>query len=231
MKRAQIFVYAKPPRIGLAKTRLAKTLGSSVQARRIATALQAKTLRATLSGPWETILYTAPDKELSSSLGGMWPLHLERRSQGPGDLTDRLNKGLREAAPGPVLFIGSDAPDISPALLRQAVRELQRHDAVFGPAQDGGFWLFGLNKTARTKSPFYNVRWSGPHAMEDVWANLPDHASIGMLPQLIDIDEAKDWEVWQGRHEAEVEAHTEAQAHPAEANKKPGFFARLFGRR
>ena len=231
MKRAQIFVYAKPPRIGLAKTRLAKTLGSSVQARRIATALQAKTLRAALSGPWETILYTAPDKELSSSLGGMWPLHLERRSQGPGDLTDRLNKGLREAAPGPVLFIGSDAPDISPALLRQAVRELQRHDAVFGPAQDGGFWLFGLNKTARTKSPFYNVRWSGPHAMEDVWANLPDHASIGMLPQLIDIDEAKDWEVWQGRHEAEVEAHTEAQAHPAEANKKPGFFARLFGRR
>ncbi|MEO1305381.1 MAG: DUF2064 domain-containing protein [Pseudomonadota bacterium] len=231
MKRAQILIYAKPPRIGLGKTRLAKSLGSSVDARRIGTALQAKTLRAALNGSWETILYTTPDKELSNSLGGLWPVHLERRSQGPGDLSDRLSKGLREAAPGPVLFIGSDAPDISTALLRKAVRELQRHDAVFGPAQDGGFWLFGLNKTTRTKSPFYNVRWSGPHAMEDVWANLPEDASIGVLPQLIDIDEAKDWETWHGRHDAEVEAHTEAQTQTAEANKKPGFFARLFGRR
>ncbi|MHA7899033.1 MAG: TIGR04282 family arsenosugar biosynthesis glycosyltransferase [Henriciella sp.] len=230
MKRPQVLIYAKPPRIGLAKTRLAKGLGSPMAARRIATALQAKTMRAALNGPWETILYTAPDKELATSLGGLWPVYLERRSQGPGDLGDRLSKGLREAAPGPVLFIGSDAPDISTALLRQAVRELNRHDAVFGPAQDGGFWLFGINKSHRTKSPFYGVRWSGPHAMEDVWANLPEAATIGVLPQLIDVDEAKDWEIWQGRHEAEVEAHTEAQKHTADANKKPGFFARLFSR-
>ncbi|MEL6726737.1 MAG: DUF2064 domain-containing protein [Pseudomonadota bacterium] len=231
MKRPQILIYAKPPRIGLSKTRLAKGLGSSVTARRIATALHAKTMLAALNGPWETILYTAPDRELATSLGGLWPAHLERRSQGPGDLGDRLSKGLREAPPGPVLFIGSDAPDISAGLLRRAVLELSRHDAVFGPAQDGGFWLFGINKTARTKSPFYGVRWSGPHAMEDVWANLPETATIGVLPQLIDVDEAKDWEIWQGRHEAEVEAHTEAQTHPAEVNRKPGFFARLFGRK
>ena len=231
MKRPQILIFTKPPRIGLAKTRLAKSLGSAVSARRIATALQAQTMRATLNGAWDTVLYTAPDKELDNSLGGIWPLHLERRSQGPGNLGDRLSKGLREAPPGPVLFIGSDAPDISTALLRQAVRALNRHDAVFGPAQDGGFWLFGINKSTRTKSPFYNVRWSGPHAMEDVWANLPVEASVAVLPQLIDIDEAKDWDIWQGRHEAEVEAHTEAQTHTAEANKKPGVFARLFGRR
>lgn len=231
MKRPQILIYAKPPRIGLSKTRLAKSLGSAVSARRIATALQAKTIRAAINGAWDTVLYTAPDKELDNSLGGIWPLHLERRSQGPGNLGDRLSKGLREAPPGPVLFIGSDAPDISPALLRQAIRELGRHDAVFGPAQDGGFWVFGINKSARTKSPFYGVRWSGPHAMEDVWANLPVDASVGVLPQLIDIDDAKDLEIWQGRHEAEIEAHAEAQTHTAEANKKPGFFARLFGRR
>lgn len=229
MKRAQVLIFAKPPRIGLAKTRLAKSLGSSVTARRIATAIQAKTLRVSLRGPWETILYTAPDRELDTSLGGLWPVHLERRSQGPGDLGDRLSKGLREAPAGPVLFIGSDAPDISTALLRHAVRTLGRHDAVFGPAPDGGFWLFGLNKSARTKSPFYNVRWSGPHAMEDVWANLPETAKVAVLPQLIDIDEAKDWEIWHGRHEADIAAHAEAQTHSADANKRPGLLARLFG--
>ncbi|MEP1144362.1 MAG: TIGR04282 family arsenosugar biosynthesis glycosyltransferase [Henriciella sp.] len=235
MKRPQILIYAKPPRVGLSKTRLAKGLGSSVTARRIATAMQAKTMRAALNGAWDTVLYATPDKELSNSVGGIWPAHLERRSQGGGDLGDRLTKGLQEAPAGPVLFIGSDAPDISTALLRKAVRELSRHDAVFGPAQDGGFWLFGINKTNRTKSPFHNVRWSGPHAMEDVWANLPERASIGILPKLIDVDEAKDWEIWHGRHEAEVEAHIEAHTETpspsAEVYKKPGFFARLFGRK
>ncbi len=230
MKRPQIYIFAKPPRIGLAKTRLAEGLNSSVSARRIATALQAKTVREALRGPWETVLYTAPDKELDNSLGGIWPVHLERRSQGPGDLGDRLSKGLREAKPGPVLFIGSDAPEVSTALLRQAVRSLSRHDAVFGPTRDGGFWLFGINKSARTPSPFHGVRWSSPHAMEDVWANLPDEAKIGVLPELIDIDDADDWETWQDRHQDDVEAHRETQEHPAEVNKKKGFFARLFGR-
>lgn len=157
----------------------------------------AKTMRASLSSHCQTILYTAPDSALDDSLGGIWPAHLERRSQGSGDLTARLDKGLNEAAPGPVMFIGADAPDLSPALIRSAIRSLQRNDAVFGPASDGGFWLFGLNKTSRTNSPFHNVRWSGPHAMSDVRANLPKHAKVAMLAELIDIDEAEDWETWQ----------------------------------
>ena len=185
--------------MGLAKTRLARSLGSPTHARRIAMMTLTITMRVSLSGDWRTILYTAPDSALNDSLGGIWPAHLERRSQGQGDLTDRLNKGLTEAAPGPVMFIGADAPDLSPALIRLAIRSLQRSDAVFGPASDGGFWLFGLNKTSRTTSPFHNVRWSGPYAMADVQANLPKRATVGLVPELIDIDEAEDWQTWRGR--------------------------------
>ena len=93
-----------------------------------------RTLRAGLSGPWYTVLYAAPDSALTESLGGLWPAHLPRRSQGRGTLTDRLNKGLRDSPPGPVLFIGADAPDLSAALIRRAITPLHRHDAVFGPA-------------------------------------------------------------------------------------------------
>lgn len=196
MKRATLLIYAKPPRMGLSKTRLARSLGSPTQARRIAMMTLSKTVRASLSGAWNTILYAAPDKALCQSIGIVWPDHLERRSQGRGDITDRLNKGLNEAPAGPVMFIGADAPDISPALIRRAIRGLHRSDAIFGPALDGGFWLFGLNKQARTKSPFHNVRWSSSHAMQDVWANLPNHAKVGILPQLIDIDDADDWDIW-----------------------------------
>tara|TARA_R110000787_G_scaffold30150_4_gene81147 strand:+ start:2546 stop:3145 length:600 start_codon:yes stop_codon:yes gene_type:complete len=195
MTNATVLIYAKPPRMGLAKTRLAKGLGQT-EARRIAHFTLARTMRAALSGPWTTILYAAPDSALSGSLGGIWPPHLIRCSQGRGGLTERLEHGLSNAAPGPVLFIGADAPDLTPALLRQAIQSLKRHDGVFGPARDGGFWLFGINKNARTQSPFGNVRWSGPHAMADVWNNLAAKASVAQLPTLIDIDEAKDWRDW-----------------------------------
>ena len=199
MKKATVLIYAKPPRMGLAKTRLAKGLGLT-EARRVAHFTLSRTMRAALSGPWTTILYTTPDRALAESLGGIWPAHLVRRSQGSGGLTERLGRGLAEALPGPVLFIGTDAPDVTPARLRAAVRALQRHDAVFGPARDGGFWLFGLNKGPRTRSPFGKARWSGPHAMTDVWGNLPAAARVAVLPTLIDIDEADDWRAWRATH-------------------------------
>ncbi|MEH6695548.1 MAG: DUF2064 domain-containing protein [Hyphomonas sp.] len=195
MTKATLLIYAKPPRMGLSKTRLAAGLGLT-EARRVAHFTLARTMRAALNGYWTSVLYAAPDTAMTDSVGGFWPASLARRSQGHGGLTERLNKGLAEAPPGPVLFMGSDAPDITPALLRNAIRTLQNNDAVFGPARDGGFWLFGINKGSRTRSPFGKVRWSGPHAMEDVWGNLPPHARVGLLPTLIDIDEADDWHAW-----------------------------------
>ncbi|MEM1390852.1 MAG: DUF2064 domain-containing protein [Pseudomonadota bacterium] len=196
MRRAHILIYAKPPHMGLAKTRLARSLGSAAQAQRIARMSLGRTMRAVSPGPWTPILYTAPDSALTETLGGLWPPTLERQSQGRGDLTARLNKGLNETPPGPVLFIGADAPDLSASLISHAVKSLTLHDVVFGPASDGGFWLFGINKTARTNSPFHNVRWSTEHALADVRANLPPESRIAYLPTLIDIDDAQDWHAW-----------------------------------
>lgn len=190
-----VLIFAKPPLIGLSKTRLARSLGKA-EARRIARMTMARTLREVRDDRWETILYAAPDTYLADGFGRLWPQDLVRRSQGTGDLTARLNKGLSEASLGQVLFIGADAPDIRRSHIADAFRALKTHDAVFGPASDGGFWLFGLNKRSRTASPFAPVRWSGPHAMADVRANLGSDVQVAELPTLIDIDEAEDWWAW-----------------------------------
>jgi len=195
MRPATLLIFAKPPRIGISKTRLAKGLGAA-QARRIATFTLARTLSAAKASGLRTKVCVAPDS------AARWPASarvfggFELLPQGPGGLTERLTRALASAPYGPVMFIGADAPDISAAQLRGAVRLLCRHDAVFGPARDGGFWLFGLHKGPRTKAPFDNVRWSGPHAMEDVWSRLPARSRIGLLDVLIDIDEAGDWTDW-----------------------------------
>jgi hypothetical protein len=153
-------------------------------------------MRAVRSSGLDVALYLAPEYALGETLGGTWPPHLPRFSQGSGTLTERLGKGLADSPNGPVLFIGTDAPDISATLLRQAVRALQRNDAVFGPADDGGFWLFGVNKRPGLPSLFDNVRWSGPHARADVQANLPSSFRLTLLETLQDLDEEPDWRRW-----------------------------------
>lgn len=190
-----VLIFAKPPRMGLSKTRLAAGLGRT-EAARIARFTMARTLRAANDQRWRTILYAAPDAALGETLGGLWPTHLARVSQGHGDLGDRLSKGLKDSPHGMTLFIGADAPSVTAAHLWQAFIALKRHDAVFGPSTDGGFWLFGLNKRFRTRPPFSPVRWSGPHAMEDVRANLTEASRVAVLPTLVDIDDADDWAYW-----------------------------------
>ncbi len=191
--RATLFIFVKPPRIGVSKTRLARSLGRT-EARRIASFTLAQTLRAARTANLQITLAIAPDSEIHAA---HWPRDFRRTPQGLGDLTDRLTRAFNAAPNGPVFFIGADAPDLSPAYLRAAQNALHRSDAVFGPARDGGFWLFGLHKKARTRAPFDGVRWSGPHALSDVRARLSASSRIAYLETLIDIDEAGDWRDWQ----------------------------------
>lgn len=195
-----VLLFAKPPFIGLAKTRLARGLGRT-EARRIARFTLARTLRAASDPRWQLTLCTTPPRHLRTGLGGLWPPGLARWDQGPGTLGDRLARAYHRAPRGAVLFIGADCPDLTSALLWSAFTSLRRHDAVIGPAADGGFWLLGLNKTARhSPPPFDGVRWSSPHTLADVAANLPGHVRCARLPTLLDIDEATDWRRWQARN-------------------------------
>lgn len=195
MTRPTLLIVSKAPHIGLSKTRLAADIGRS-EARRLARAMLAKTVKAASHPAWRTRLLVAPAQDLHQTLGGLWPARIERRLQGGGGLGERLSRAMRDAPAGPVIFIGTDAPGISQSLLLQAARSLRRSGAVFGPARDGGFWLFGVSNDLRDPAIFEKVRWSSPHAMEDVWSHLPEHAHVSLLPQLIDIDTGKDWLIY-----------------------------------
>ena len=80
---------------------------------------------------------------------------------------------IRSHRAGPrASVIGTDVPQITRGHIWAAFRLLGRHDAVFGPAEDGGYWLVGLRRRPRTLRPFAGVRWSTPHALGDTLANL-----------------------------------------------------------
>jgi glycosyltransferase A (GT-A) superfamily protein (DUF2064 family) len=62
---------------------------------------------------------------------------------------------------------------------------------VFGPAEDGGYWLVGLGPR-RPARPFAAVRWSTAHALADTRRNFHGRR-IALLRSLSDVDTAADW--------------------------------------
>ena len=181
--------------MGRAKTRLATDIGAT-HAQRLNRFCHAQVVRAASKLPQTVCLCVAPDTALNASYGGLWPAQFNRTPQGHGDLGDRLQRAFKDAGPGPVVVVGTDAPQISTSLLGQAFRTLKRSDVVVGPADDGGFWLLGLSAVARRYAPFSPVRWSTEHALQDVLNNLPQDLRVTRLATLIDLDDAAAIQAW-----------------------------------
>lgn len=181
--RKHLVIFAKAPRMGRAKRRLAADIGA-VDAIRFQRTVLAQTLR-TLGRDtrWDTWL---------ANTGGAyrWPGVPRRLSQPSGDLGRRMDRTIRRFPAGPVVIIGSDIPDITPRHIADAFRALGRHDAVFGPADDGGYWLVGLRRRPAHPDLFRRVRWSTEHALADTIANLGDRFSHACIETLVDIDDA-----------------------------------------
>ena len=99
----------------------------------------------------------------------------------------------RAGVGGATIVIGTDAPQITRADIAAAFSALKRHDAVIGPAEDGGYWLLGL---ARPAPPglFDGVRWSHAETRADLEARLAacGLTRIARLRGLRDVDHAAD---------------------------------------
>lgn len=189
MSRATLVVMLKEPRPGWVKTRLGRDIGM-VPAAWWFRHQTARLLRSLDDPRWRLVLAVAPDH--AGLRSRVWPGHLPRIRQGPGNLGDRMTRLLRAAPPGLVCIIGGDIPGITPRHIARAFAALGRNDAVFGPAPDGGFWLVGLNRTGRTPATLFdNVRWSSKHALADSMATLSG-LRIGLTDILRDIDRATD---------------------------------------
>jgi uncharacterized protein len=185
--RWRLVVMAKLPVAGSVKTRLARDIGVAAATRFARATAAALLQRVGHDRRWQTILAVAPD---SGAWSRAWPGGLARMPQGRGDLGARMQRIFDDPHAGPVVIVGTDVPGIRPGHISQAFRLLGRHDAVFGPASDGGYWLVGLRRRPRVPRPFANVRWSSPHALADTLANLAS-CKVAFVATLSDVDDAQ----------------------------------------
>ena len=188
--RRTLVVMVKEPRPGRVKTRLGRDIGMTAAAWWFRH--QSLSLIRRLRDPrWRLVLAVSPDVQGLASR--VWPADLPRVPQGQGDLGDRMRRMLAQAPRGPVCVIGADIPSIRCRHINRAFAALGGHDAVFGPAEDGGYWLVGLKRGAPPPGLFRDVRWSSPHALADSIASIP-HLRVALADRLADVDTAADLE-------------------------------------
>ena len=180
-------MFARPPRLGAVKRRLAAGIGDRAALRFYA---------ATLGGLLRALARDTRFRTVVSMAGqGGWPCKLPRTPQGRGDLGQRMHRAFARFPRGRVALVGSDIPDVTAADLAAAFAALGRAQAAFGPAVDGGYWLVAMGPR-RPARPFAGVRWSGPHALADTRRNFAGRRTA-LLRTLRDIDTMEDLRAWQ----------------------------------
>jgi rSAM/selenodomain-associated transferase 1 len=192
----RVLVFAKAPRAGEVKTRLAPLLGAEG-----ASALHAHFIERTLALAIDVdiglvdLYATRCDDLFLRACAVRFGVRLVEQSR--GDLGIRMRDALDDAlsADGAAILIGTDCPALQARHLEAAATALSNsHDAVFVPVEDGGYALIGM-----TRHPpagfFEGMTWSTAEVMAETRRRL---RASGLkwreLETLWDVDRPADYQ-------------------------------------
>lgn len=178
----QVLVLAKQPVAGRVKTRLCPPL-THEGAARVAEAALLDTLDAVRAVDVARRVLVLDGTYAADGF--------EVQPQVDGDMDVRLGAAFDGCGPTATLLIGMDTPQVTPALLREAVAALREHRAVLGLAPDGGWWALGLQQ------PDGALLRGVPTSRDDTGAlqhqRLHDAGlDVHLLPELRDVDTVED---------------------------------------
>ncbi|MGJ9414471.1 DUF2064 domain-containing protein [Aeromicrobium sp. CF4.19] len=186
-----VLVVAKAPVPGLAKTRLAATVGDDTAADFAAAALL-DTLEAARATGWRVVVSMTGDLDAAARPGQLREA-LESSvvvHQHGNTFGERLVRAHADAAEGHgVVQVGMDTPQVTAQQLREAGELLLDHRAVLGHAEDGGWWLLALREPGDA-APLAHVEMSTERTGADTEAVLP--RPLAQVCPARDIDEWQD---------------------------------------
>ncbi len=188
MQRA-IVIFQKNADLGKVKTRLAATLGAE-KTMQVYQTLVNHTHRVVCETAAHKWLYYSERKESGWQSQSDYSICV----QSGKDLGERMCHALGDvfaSGANHVLIIGTDCPELKAEILQEAFEALTMYDLVVGPADDGGYYLLGMNRLYATL--FSHKKWSTDSVLSDT---LLDASNLGLrvhqLPQLRDIDNETD---------------------------------------
>ena len=181
-----LIIFAKNPEEGKVKTRLAKDVGQ-INALLIYKHLLEHTRQVSTKIDTDRLLFYSsfiPDFDL-------WPANnFIKHLQSGDNLGLRMSNAFYQAFSDGytrVIIIGSDCIELTSDLLSEAFDRLKEYDFVIGPANDGGYYLLGMNSLQ--PSIFENKAWSTSSVFSQTVDQINDlDKTVHILPRLSDID-------------------------------------------
>ena len=188
MHKNLLLIFTRNPELGKAKTRLAKTVGNE-------TALEI--YKFLLNRTRDLSSKVNADKAVYYSVkirvNDIWDASIFQKHQQFGeDLGIRMQNAFKngfDADYQKVMIIGSDLYDLSSKNIEKAFAELDENDVVIGPAEDGGYYLLGMNSLQ--EKIFENKNWGTESVRKDTLADLNDK-KVKLLAFKNDIDVYED---------------------------------------
>lgn len=181
-----LVVFAKAPIPGTVKTRLVPPL-THPQAARLHAAFVEDTLQKVARLEMSRYLAYAPIPRTPPLLACARRYRARMIAQGAGDLGARMQRVTQRLLSrySKVLIIGTDSPTLPGAFIDEARRQLDRADLVFGPSEDGGYYLLGQRRLC--PDIFTGIGWGGPDVLAATLKKVP-RERVALLPTWYDID-------------------------------------------
>ncbi|WP_298530665.1 TIGR04282 family arsenosugar biosynthesis glycosyltransferase [uncultured Algibacter sp.] len=187
MNKELVIVFVKNIKLGKVKTRLAKTIGNQ-GAFEVYSELVKVTENATKNLTADLRIYFS-----DAVVETKWQNTLKTVQQG-ANLGERMLNAFKSGFNDGyerIVLIGSDLPDITEKHINEGLEKLKKTSIVFGPAEDGGYYLVGLSKSQFFI--FENKPWSQPHLLQETITELDNkNIKFDTLTTLNDIDTWKD---------------------------------------
>lgn len=184
-----LMIFIKNPEKGKVKTRLAKDLGDEKALNIYHQLLEITRAETGMVNAKKWLWYSWQiDKDDAWS-----SKNYVKKKQQAGNLGVKMNAAFQQAFKEgftKVLIIGSDCPEISKEILDQAFEALENHSVVIGPANDGGYYLLGMQSHYNL---FENINWSTDEVMAQTIDRVKEkNLSFALLEELTDLDTIND---------------------------------------
>ncbi|MFZ9982131.1 MAG: TIGR04282 family arsenosugar biosynthesis glycosyltransferase [Cyclobacteriaceae bacterium] len=185
-----IIIFYRNPISGHVKTRLAAGIGNEM-ALEVHLKLAMRTMQVASDVSCDKVVYY----DRKAIVGDYWDDRVFMKEvQHGADLGEKMTHAFNqmfEVGYKTILIIGTDCPEITTELLESAFKNLETHNAVIGPASDGGYYLLGLK--ARAPELFSGVDWGSAQVFDQTIQKLTlSELSFFPLRELHDIDRPED---------------------------------------
>ena len=183
-----LVVFVKNAILGTAKTRLAKTIGEQA-AFEVYKHLMKITEEATLGVQGcDVHIYFSSEKD--TTRWGKFEQYVQQGNDLGERMSDAFKRGF-ELGYEQIVGVGSDLPDLTSEIIEKGLDELNESDAVFGPAEDGGYYLIGMS--SMIDCIFENKPWSTEQLFDVTIDELKSKGhSVGIIETLNDLDTEED---------------------------------------